>query len=99
MIIREIIWINTFLEKIQTKHRLEPGEIEYVLQHRPHIRYVERGNVKDEDLYQAWGRTSAGRYVIVYFLLKEPADALPISARDMTAKEKRFYASQKKGQA
>ncbi len=95
--IHEIIWVEPFLDKIQTKHGLTAGEVEYVLEHQPHFRFVERGRVRGEDLYPAWGRTAAGRYVIVYFIHKRTSRALPISARQMTNKEKRFYARQKKG--
>jgi len=57
---------------------------------------MERGNVEGEDVYAAMGRTAAGRYLIVFFISKPGAQALPISARDMTAKEKNLYARQKK---
>jgi len=96
MIIREILWTEAVLEKIQSKHGVSLEEVEYVLAHQPHFRYVEHGRVKGEDLYQAWGRTAAGRYLVVFFLHKRGARALPISARSMTNKEKRFYARQKK---
>ncbi len=36
--------------------------------------------------------SKAGRYLISYFVFKTTGEALIISARDMTRKEKRFYA-------
>ena len=96
MRIREIIWLADFVYKIRDKHGVTPEEVEYVLERRPHLRYVERGHVKGEDLYQAWGQTPAGRYLIVFFIHKRNAQAVPISARPMTLKVKRFYARQKK---
>lgn len=37
-------------------------------------------------------RTVAGRYLIIYFVYKATKEALIISAREMTKKEKRAYA-------
>ena len=45
-----------------------------------------------EDLYASLSQTAAGRYVVVYFVYKTTAEALIISARNMTKKEKRTYA-------
>ena len=56
------------------------------------FRFIEMGDVEGEDLYAAVGRTAAGRYVIIYFVHKRTGEALIISARNMTKKEKRFYA-------
>jgi uncharacterized DUF497 family protein len=94
--IREIIWIEPVVDKIQTKHGVTPEEVEEVLEHHPHVRFSSRGHVQGEDVYAALGRTVAGRYLIVFFIHKEGAIALPISARQMTPKEKKLYARQKK---
>ena|SRR3990172_10367873 len=37
------------------------------------------------------GQTEAGRFLIIYFIYKRTGDALIISARDMTKKEKCLY--------
>jgi len=42
-------------------------------------------------LYAAYGQTDAGRYVIVFFVLKRDSQALVISARDMEGKERKIY--------
>jgi len=46
--------------------------------------------MKHEDVYEAFGQTQQGRYLVVFFIHKTGA-ALPISARDMTASERRYY--------
>ncbi|MGH8009250.1 MAG: BrnT family toxin [Candidatus Binatia bacterium] len=56
------------------------------------FRFLETGDVEGEDLYAALGRTAAGRYLIVYFIYKATKEALIISAREMTRKEKQAYA-------
>jgi len=57
----------------------------------PRIRRLEGGRVKGEDLFIAFGRTDAGRYLSVLFVCKKDKRALIISARDMTKKERKKY--------
>jgi uncharacterized DUF497 family protein len=52
---------------------------------------IAKGDVKGEDVYLALGKTSAGRYLSVFFILKKNRSVLPISARDMDIKERRKY--------
>lgn len=68
MKISEILWLEQILDKVQTKHGLLPEEVEEVFFNRPLYRYVERGKVEGEDVYSAYGRTDAGRYVTVIFI-------------------------------
>ncbi len=92
----EVIWREQFVDKIESKHQVETVEIEQVLFGRPYIRREKRGHIKGEDLYVAYGQTDAGRYLIIFFILKRRFAALPISARDMTESERRYYEGQKK---
>jgi hypothetical protein len=57
----------------------------------PHIRFAEKGHRHDENLYAAYGQTEAGRYIIVFFVLKRGRQALVISARDIDGKERKTY--------
>ena len=68
------------------------GEVEKALAAAHRFRFIETGDVGGEDLYAAMGRTDAGRYLIVYFIYKVTQEALIVSAREMTRKEKRAYA-------
>jgi uncharacterized DUF497 family protein len=47
--------------------------------------------VEGEHLYEALGRTDAGRYLAVFFIRKPADKALIISARNMTATERKRY--------
>ena len=47
--------------------------------------------MQDEDVYVALGRTEAGRYLAVFFVYKATREALILTARDMTHKERRKY--------
>ena len=49
-----------------------------------------------EDLYRALGHSDSGRYLTVFFIYKKTREALVISARDMTQKEKRQYEKRKR---
>jgi uncharacterized DUF497 family protein len=90
----EVIWKDKFIEKIEAKHRVSTDEVEQVLFAKSHFRRARRGHVKGEDLYAAYGQTSSGRYLVVLFIRKEPLAALPISAREMTDSERRYYERQ-----
>ena len=87
----EIIWLEQFVTKIEWKHRVTTIETEEVLCSQPYTVRAERGRVPGEDLYAAYGRTDAGRHLLVLFIHKGRATALPISARDMTRSERRYY--------
>jgi len=93
MRIQHIIWLPEFEEKLLRKHDVLAEEIEDVLFDQPHIRFVEKGHHKGEDLYSAYGKTQTGRWLIIFFVLKNHHEALIISARDMDRKEKRLYAN------
>ncbi len=92
----EVIWKDRYIEKLADKHDVSTEEAEQVLFGRPHIRMAERGQVEDEDLYVAYGQTEAGRYLLVFFIRKYTIAALPISARNMTSAERRYYNGQKR---
>jgi len=62
-----------------------------VFNNEPKIRRIEKGKIKGEDLYVALGRTDAGRYLVVFFIMKTSKEALVVTARDMTEKERRRY--------
>jgi uncharacterized DUF497 family protein len=94
--LNDIIWKEKFVAKIADKHGVTTDEVEDVLFSKPHVRRAERGHVRGEDLYVAYGQTEAGRHLVVFFIRKHQAAALPISARDMTLSERRYYEDQKK---
>ncbi len=91
MQLNEVIWKDYFVDKIEVKHGVSIDEVEEVLFSKPHVRRAQKGRVKGEDLYAAYGQTDSGRYLIVFFIRKEGAAALPISARDMTDSEEKYY--------
>jgi hypothetical protein len=87
-----IIWLEDVERKIWEKHRVQPDEVEAVLESDPHVLFVERGFRQGDDVYAALGRTSGGRYLIVYFVHKpRTREALVVTARGMTRKERRQY--------
>jgi uncharacterized DUF497 family protein len=86
-----IIWLEEIVEKIERKHHVRQGELREVLNGSSHFRFVEKGHRRGENVYSAMGQTSAGRYLIVFFVRKKTRQALPISAREMTRGERRRY--------
>lgn len=94
MVITQIIWKAQFVEKLAIKHGVSVKEAEEVLRSKPHIRKVSRGHVKGEDVYAAYGRSTAGRYLMVFYIRKLTGAILPISARDMDEAERKYYEKQ-----
>jgi len=91
----DVIWNERFANKIAEKHGIMTDEVEEVLFGKPHVRKAEKGRIKGEHLYVAYGRTRAGTYLTVFFIRKPGAKALPISAREMTSSERRYFYAQK----
>lgn len=91
MLVQRVIWLTEIEDKLLYKHNVLANEVEEVLFGSPWIKYVESGHREGEDLYAAYGRTDEGRYLIVFYLLKQSNEALIVSARDMERKERRQY--------
>jgi uncharacterized DUF497 family protein len=85
------IWLDEIVQKLASKHRVEPYEVEELFSSRPQFRFVENGHRPGEDVYAALGQTEAGRHLITFFISKGDGDVLPLSARDMTQAERRRY--------
>jgi len=86
-----IVWLRVIVDKLAFKHHVEPHEVEELLDNRPRIRFVEKGERKGEDVYLALGQTDAGRYLAVLFIHNKTNEALILSAREMADKERRRY--------
>ena len=86
------IWLEDIVEKLATKHQVEPDEVEELFDNQPGIKRMNRGHFRGENVYRAWGQTAAGRYLVVFFIYKLTHEALILSARDMDDKERRSYA-------
>lgn len=91
MKISGIIWIDEIVDKLERKHNVQQDEVRQALRNGPHFRFVETGHRPGENVYAAMGRTDAGRFLIVFFVLKKDKRAVIVSARTMTDKEKRRY--------
>ncbi len=91
MRIEGVLWLRNIVDKLAAKHQVEPYEVEQALSNKPKIRFVEKGERKDEDVYMVLGQTDAGRYLAILFIYKGTKEALILSARDMAPKERRQY--------
>ncbi|HEX8494082.1 MAG TPA: BrnT family toxin [Pyrinomonadaceae bacterium] len=91
MRITGFIWLADIIQKLWRKHGVDQDEVEELFVNQPRFRFVETGYHPGEDVYAACGQTSAGRYLICFFIHKRDGRALPLSARDMTRRERRRY--------
>jgi uncharacterized DUF497 family protein len=79
-------------EKLKRKHNVTVFEAKQVIVNQPRIRFAEKGHTENNNVYVAFGKTFAGRYLSVFFIYKlDVKTAIIISARDMTKKEKKAY--------
>ncbi len=91
MKIESVVWLEEIVEKLWRKHRVSELEVLEVLEDRPQFRFVEKGHRKGEDVYVAAGTTEAGRYLLVFFVLKPSREALILSARTMSEAERKRH--------
>ena len=95
LVIEAFIWLPDVIDKLTTKHRITPEEVEEIFFDRPRFYWHEKGRVQGEDMYTALGQTEAGRYLIVFFIFKPPQRALIVTAREMTPAERKRYEREK----
>ncbi len=67
------------------------AEVEEILHGKKKVYRMAKGNVDGENVYLALGKTNAGRYLSVFYILKKNNEVLPISVRDMDNKERKRY--------
>lgn len=79
-------------EKLASKHQVTVREARHILLNQPRVRFAEKGRTPGNDVYVAFGQTYGGRYLAVFFVYKpENHTAIIISAREMSAKERKTY--------
>ena len=83
--IEGFIWSDWVIEKIITKHRVSPEEVEEAFYTTPH-KVLQAGAGK----YRLYSRTEDGRHLFIVFVW-ESHHVKIVSARDMTDAERRFY--------
>ncbi len=86
-----LIWISEIENKVYTKHKVTKAEVEEIFVSNPQFRFIEKGIRTNENLYVALGKTNSGRYLTVFFIYKLSKEALIVTVREMTFKERRFY--------
>ncbi len=91
MRIKGIVWLDSVVEKISSKHGVSQEEVRQILQERAMFRFVEKGYRRGENVYAALGQTRAGRYLIAFFVYKADQRILILTARNMTVAERKRY--------
>jgi uncharacterized DUF497 family protein len=93
MTIHEFIWPEDRIEHI-ARHGVTPEEVEQVCFARP---FVRRGKSEGENpVYYVQGQTEAGRYLFCVVIRFPDGRGYPVTAREMTEKEKRRFRKWKK---
>lgn len=86
--IRKLEWDDESCEHI-AHHGVEPDEVEEVCFSAPFLLKSRNGT------RLAYGRTLAGRYLVVVLRFRDDGTGRCITARPMTEKERRFYRQRK----
>jgi hypothetical protein len=60
MKIEGIIWLRDIVDKLASKHQVEPYEVEEVLDRRPQVRFVERENGRMRMCILPWAELRPG---------------------------------------
>lgn len=95
MKINDFIWLEEIVDKLETKHRLLPEEVEESFCISPLFIKGPKSRVTGEPGYYCFGKTEDGRHIFSFFVLKKDQKALVISSRNMDHKERKFYEKRK----
>ena len=92
MRISDFEWDDRNALHIALNHGVEPEEAEDVFAVAPIFRKTKRGH------YAAFGRTLAGRLLVIVFEKKREGVIRIITGWDMDASERRYYVRNRKGE-
>jgi len=84
-------------DKNWAKHRVSDSECEEICFNQPLVARHDPSRSDEEERFRALGQTDAGRRLFVAFTMRGKLLRV-ISAREMTRRERRFYASFEKRQ-
>ncbi len=91
MYIEYLYWKDHITEKIIAKHGVTPEEVEEVIyEGNPDVRKTGKNR------YLVWGLSCSGRYLLIVLEDESAGVYIPITARDMTKKEKSAFKKIKK---
>ena len=88
MTIEEFIWPEDRIEHI-ARHGVTPEEVEEVCFGKSLVQRVKSQG--ENPVYYVLGQTEAGRYLFCVVISFPDGNGYPVTAREMTAKEKRRF--------
>ena len=91
MEINRIIWLEDIVDKLHWKRNVETEEVVEILQNKPRFILKEAGFKTGEDVYAAFGKTTTGRFLSVFFVYTKDNQAIIVFARDASDKERKKY--------
>lgn len=95
--IRELHWRRDRIEHI-ARHSVLPEEVDEAVLDDPGGLLLRVGPAErnpEETLYRYFGRTEAGRHLLVVLLYVGEGVAVPLTARDMSLSERRRFDGRK----
>jgi uncharacterized DUF497 family protein len=89
----EFIWPDERIEHIAA-HGVVPDEVEEICFAKPMI--LRTKSLGKNPVYYVYGQTRAGRYLLCIVIQFPEGKCYPVTARDMTTRERRRYQKWKK---
>ena len=87
------LWTDENIEHINTRHNVSSDEVEEVFYNKP-LYQISNSQPDTPKRYLAFGKTDAGRYLVIIFVRMKNGDVKPFSAREMNQNEKRTFKKQ-----
>jgi hypothetical protein len=78
--ISRIIWLEDVVEKLRWKHNAEDAEVIEVFENKPKFQFKEKGSRPGENVFSAFGRTNADRFLSVFFVYTKDNRAIIVTA-------------------
>ncbi len=98
MKIGEILWKPDRVDHL-ARHNISPEEVEEAVFAASYVSVEvlkKADNSPNDKIYRCLAVTEAGRYITFIFIYKGGGTAFPITARDMTDTERRYYLGKKR---
>lgn len=92
--IRELLWREDRQEHMIERHEVFPAEVEEAVLYDPSGFLNRIGPARRdprETVYEHYGRTSQGRYLMTALIYLSRGLAMPVTSREMDQKERRRY--------
>lgn len=97
MKIERIRWTSDRINHI-ARHGISPGEVEEAAFDNYNVIQTLKKAIRDprQKVYRLLGRSNSGKFIVFIFIYEGRGTAYPVTAREMTPAERRYYLERKR---